>query len=141
MGKREDRKAIIKKIVRTYNIRTQRDLVDYLNKEGCICTQATISRDISDLGLMKAYDGAYVLPEDLNLKKLVVDLVTNVEQAGNLVVIKLMPGAASGVAAALDAAESQYLIGTIAGDDTILAIARTENDAREFSKSILHLKG
>ncbi len=141
MGKREDRKAIIKRIVRSNNVRTQRDLVDLLEKEGCKCTQATISRDVSDLGLLKAYDGTYVLPEDLNLKKLVTDLVKTVERAGNLVVVKLLPGTASGVAAALDAADSQYLMGTVAGDDTILAVARTQKDAEEFVKALSNLKG
>ncbi len=141
MGKREERKAIIKKIVRSHSIKTQRDLVEYLEKEGCKCTQATISRDVSDLGLLKAYDGAYVLPEDLNLKKLVTDLVKTVEHSGSLVVVKLLPGTASGVAAALDATDSQHLMGTVAGDDTILAVARSEKDAKDFAESLANLKG
>lgn len=139
MGKREDRKALIRKIVRTNSVRTQRDLVDYLAAEGCKCTQATISRDVSDMGLLKTQDGTYVLPEDLNLKKLVVDLVNTVEYSGNLVVVKLMPGAASGVAAAMDAADLQYLMGTVAGDDTILCIAYSEEDARLFTESLQNL--
>lgn len=136
MGKREDRKSLIRMIVRTYQVRTQRDLVDYLAAEGCKCTQATISRDVSDMGLLKTQDGVYVLPQDMHLKKLLMELVKSVDRAGNMVVVKVVAGGASVVAEAIDSAELPYLLGTVAGDDTIFCVSRTEDEAKTFVNTI-----
>ena len=111
-------------------MRTQRDFVGRLVEAGYPCTQATVSRDIAVMGLEKMADGVYVLPEDLHLRRMLSELVTEVVAAENLVVVKSMPGGAQGIAAALDAAELENILGTIAGDDTILLIARTAVDAR-----------
>ncbi len=125
-----ERRAAIKRIVRETRVRTQADLVRLLEAERFACTQATVSRDIGDLGLRKGPDGAYVLAEDLHLQRMMDELVTNVASARNLVVVRTSAGAAQGVAAAMDAAELERTLGTIAGDDTILIIAE-DDDAAE----------
>ncbi|MGI6217691.1 MAG: arginine repressor [Coriobacteriales bacterium] len=141
MKKRDERHTVIRQIIRSENIKTQRDLVDRLVARGYQCTQATISRDISEMGLRKSTDGSYVLAEDLNLKRMVQSMVTSIERTGNLVVIKVSPGVASGVAAALDAADLPQVMGTIAGDDTILVIGRTDEMAEEFEGGIRRMHG
>ena len=65
MGKREDRQAAIRDIVRRQQIRTQRGLADQLKQRGFECTQATVSRDIGEIGLLKSAQGFYALPEDM----------------------------------------------------------------------------
>ena len=102
--RRTNRQDAIRDIVRSKSIRTQRVLVDELQAIGFNCTQATISRDIADMGLRKLSEGFYVLAEDLHLQRMVSEFVVSVDGADNLVVIKTQPGTAPGVAAAVDAA-------------------------------------
>lgn len=127
--KRNGRQEAIKWIVRNKAIRTQRDLVEELRAEGFTCTQATASRDIADMGLRKLPEGIYVLAEDLHLQRMVSEFVTGVECANNLVVIHTQPGTAPGVAAAVDAADLTEVMGSVAGNDTVLAIGRNNSSA------------
>ena len=122
MRKRELRQEAIRRIVRSKVVRTQRDLVDALHDDGFTCTQATVSRDIADMGVVKLPEGVYVLSEDVHLQRMVSELVEEVVRAENLVLVKASAGAAPGVAAALDAADLDGILGSIAGDDTILMI-------------------
>lgn len=94
-----------------------------------MCTQATVSRDITEMGLRKLPEGIYVLAEDLHLQRMITELVTNVLSTHNQVLVKASPGTAPGVAAALDAAELDGILGSIAGDDTILVITSDEKHA------------
>ncbi|MDO4798144.1 MAG: ArgR family transcriptional regulator [Coriobacteriales bacterium] len=126
---RNSRQEAIRWIVRNKPIRTQRDLVNELQAEGYSCTQATASRDIADMGLRKLPEGIYVLAEDLHLQRMVAEFVTSVECANNLVVIRTQPGTAPGVAAAVDAADFTEVMGSIAGNDTVLAISRSNGSA------------
>jgi transcriptional regulator of arginine metabolism len=123
MGKRQLRQEAVKRIVRSTAVRTQRDLVELLRAEGFTCTQATVSRDIADMGVEKLPEGVYVLSEDLHLQRMISELVEEIVRADNLVLVKASAGAAPGVAAALDAADLEGVLGSIAGDDTILMIA------------------
>ena len=141
MRGREERQAAIREIVRTESTQTQRDIVERLSACGFNCTQATVSRDIAEMGLCKLPEGVYVLAEDLRLQRMVCDLVTSVEHAGNLVVVKASTGTAQGVAAALDAADLQDVLGSVAGDDTILVLARSEEAAVSFEKMVNRLRG
>lgn len=127
--RRTGRQEAIKEIVRYKAVRTQRDLVVELRSAGFSCTQATVSRDIADMGLRKLSDGVYVLAEDLHLQRMVSEFVTAIEGVSNQVVIKTQPGTAPGVAAAIDAADLPDVIGSIAGNDTVLAISRSEDSA------------
>lgn len=130
--KRNGRHDAIRDIVRNKDVRTQRVLVDELRAMGFDCTQATVSRDIADMGLRKLPEGIYVLAEDLHLQRMVSELVTGVLRTDNLVMIKAQPGTASGIAAAVDAAELPDVLGSLAGNDTILVIAQTAEDGERL---------
>ena len=124
--KRNGRQDAIRDIVRNKDVRTQRVLVDELRAMGFDCTQATVSRDIADMGLRKLPEGIYVLAEDLHLQRMVSELV----------MIKAQPGTASGIAAAVDAAELPDVLGSLAGNDTILVIAQTAEDGERLEALI-----
>ena len=137
--KRNGRQDAIRDIVRNKDVRTQRVLVDELRAMGFDCTQATVSRDIADMGLRKLPEGIYVLAEDLHLQRMVSELVTGVLRTDNLVMIKAQPGTASGrtrKAAAVDAAELPDVLGSLAGNDTILVIAQTAEDGERLEALI-----
>lgn len=134
--KRNGRQDAIRDIVRNKDVRTQRVLVDELRATGFDCTQATVSRDIADMGLRKLPEGIYVLAEDLRLQRMVSELVTGVLRTDNLVMIKAQPGTASGIAAAVDAAELPDVLGSLAGNDTILVIAQTAEDGERLEALI-----
>lgn len=134
--KRNGRQDAIRDIVRNKDVRTQRVLVDELRAMGFDCTQATVSRDIADMGLRKLPEGIYVLTEDLHLQRMVSELVTGVLRTDNLVMIKARPGTASGIAAAVDAAELPDVLGSLAGNDTILVIAQTAEDGERLEALI-----
>ncbi|QWT17308.1 ArgR family transcriptional regulator [Collinsella sp. zg1085] len=130
--RRNDRQEAIRDIVRSNNVRTQRMLVTKLKERNYRCTQATVSRDIADMGLKKLPEGFYVLAEDLHLQRMVSELVVDVVRTGNLVVIQAQPGTASGIAAAIDAAELPDALGSLAGNDTILVVCSTEEHGEHF---------
>lgn len=134
--KRNGRQDAIRDIVRNKDVRTQRVLVDELRAMGFDCTQATVSRDIADMGLRKLPEGIYVLAEDLHLRRMLSELVTGVLRTDNLVMIKAQPGTASGIAAAVDAAELPDVLGSLAGNDTILVIAQTAEDGERLEALI-----
>ena len=134
--KRNGRQDAIRDIVRNKDVRTQRVLVDELRAMGFDCTQATVSRDIADMGLRKLPEGIYVLAEDSHLQRMVSELVTGVLRTDNLVMIKAQPGTASGIAAAVDAAELPDVLGSLAGNDTILVIAQTAEDGERLEALI-----
>jgi len=141
MGKREVRHGLIRSIVRDDKIRTQRQLVDAMAKRGVECTQATVSRDVAELGLRKMSEGVYVLAEDLHLHRMISEVVTAVAHTGNLVLVKASPGTAPGVAAALDRANLAGILGSIAGDDTVLLIAENETAAIRLQDQIFKIRG
>ena len=134
--KRNGRQDAIRDIVRNKDVRTQRVLVDELRAMGFDCTQATVSRDIADMGLRKLPEGIYVLAEDLHLQRMVSELVTGVLRTDNLVMIKAQPGTASGIAAVVDAAELPDVLGSLAGNDTLLVIAQTAEDGERLEALI-----
>lgn len=140
MTKRAVRHDVIRDIIRLGGIKTQRDLVDRLRKEGYDCTQATVSRDIAGMGLAKSRDGYYVLPEDLHLQRMVGELVEGVEVVGNFLVVRTPSGIASGVAVALDAARLKGIAGTLAGDDTIFVMCYSTIEARRVAEVIERLR-
>lgn len=141
MKKRTKRQEVIRTIVRAERVRTQRDLVEHLKERGFSCTQATVSRDVTEMGLKKLPEGVYVLAEDLHLQRMISELVTGVVHTGNLVLVKASPGTAPGVAAALDRAELSDVLGSIAGDDTILIIVQDETAAGTLVDAIKKFRG
>jgi transcriptional regulator of arginine metabolism len=141
MRKRLERQEVIRRIVRRERVRTQRDLVDRLRAFGFVCTQATVSRDITEMGLRKLPEGVYVLAEDLHLQRMISELVLSVVCSEKLVLVKASPGTAPGVAAALDAAGLEEVLGSIAGDDTVLIITKSDADAAALVDSIGKYRG
>lgn len=133
---RADRQQAIKRIVRGGGIRTQNELVAALREHGFEVTQATVSRDISDLDLRKDVAGFYALSEDMKLKALATAAIKETRRAGNQVIVLTEPGSASSVAAALDAAQVDGVLGCIAGDDTILVITSDERAGESFEESV-----
>ena len=129
MNKRQQRQEAIRALVTQHRVFTQQEMTQLLNQAGYDCTQATVSRDIVDLRLEKAAGKFYILPEEVRLRRVAPELVTEVHAAGNLAVVKTRPGGAGGVAEALDKAHLPGVIGSVAGDDTILLVAETPEEA------------
>lgn len=138
--KRNARHEAIREIVRSKRVKTQRELVESLKDRGFTCTQATVSRDIGEMGLHKLPEGIYVLADDLHLQRMVGDLVVSVRRSQQLVLIGTHPGSANAVTTAIDAAELPGVLGSIAGDDTILVVCDGEEAAKTFAGSINRLR-
>ena len=132
-------------------VRSQEQLRQRLFQRGFDVTQATLSRDIKELGLVKrAADGSYqAAPEDdlssppsdaarHTLQRALVDYLAGIQQSQQLLVLRTGPGEAQPLALAIDRARLTDVLGTIAGDDTILVIAR---DARSARTLILQFEG
>ena len=134
MKHRNARQDVIRELVRSESIRTQRDLVDMLKDRGFACTQATVSRDTAEMDLQKLPEGAYVLSEDMHLQKMLSEFVVGATAAENLIVIRCHPGTASAVAFALD-----HVVGTVAGDDTVLMIVDKTEHAADVVRIITQL--
>lgn len=125
------RQRAIRDLVEQRPIRTQQELAAALREHGFRTTQATISRDVAELGLVKAGRGgtqAYALPPRLReadasgeerLRRLLRDMPVEVREAGSLLVLRTLPGSAHPLAAALDRARWPDVAGSIAGDDTV----------------------
>lgn len=133
---RNSRQDAIREIIRGKSIKTQRALVDELKAMGFNCTQATVSRDISDMGLRKLPEGVYVLSEDLHLQRMLSEFVNEVLRAENLLLVKCNPGTASGVAAAIDAAGLAHALGSVSGDDTVLVVVESSGYAIQLQDLI-----
>lgn len=138
--RRNGRQDAIREIIRSMDVRTQRMLVKQLKERDFDCTQATVSRDIADMGLQKLPEGMYVLAEDLHLQRMVSELVVDVQRTENLVIIKAQPGTALGIAAAIDAADLPDVLGSLAGNDTILVITRTAQDGEKIENMVCKLQ-
>ena len=137
------RQAAIIHLITDNEIKTQEELSEMLRIAGFPATQATISRDIKELRLIKVTTqngfSKYATPEKNNtksyytrLKNIFKESVITIERAQNLVVLKTITGMANAAAAAMDAMDVDKVVGTIAGDDTILIILKNNDDAEEF---------
>jgi len=146
------RQEKIVEIISKRNIETQNQLMSALLAEGIKSTQATLSRDIRELHLVKelSEDGCYryvlgakdsVSDFDQRLKKILRESVVDYALAQNIVVIKTLPGLANAACSALDNMEIYNLVGSIAGDDTVFVLCRTETKARNFRDAINTLIG
>lgn len=133
-----ERHSKIVELIGKYDIETQEELAEYLNKAGFRVTQATVSRDIRELKLTKvAVDGGkqkYVVlrktESNLNDKyiRILRDGFVSMDMAMNILVVKTVPGMAMAVAAALDALHFHEIVGCIAGDDAIMCAIRSVDD-------------
>ena len=140
------RHAKILEIIAKNNIETQEELSDCLEREGFHVTQATVSRDIRELKLMKVTGKGghqkYVPPNesgtDMREKyfRIFKDGFVSVDMAQNILVIKTASGMAMAVAAALDAMECHEIVGSIAGDDTVMCAVRTMEDTERLMERL-----
>ena len=141
------RQEKILQLIHDHDIETQEQLLSELREAGFQTTQATISRDIKELHLIKELTGygtyRYAVSErkaSLNvasrLRTIFKEGVISFDLAQNIIVLKTMPGVASAACAAIDGMEITGLVGSLAGDDTAMLVMRTNEDAQEFCNEI-----
>lgn len=136
------RQGQILKLIQTRSIHTQDELAQALKEIGVPATQVTLSRDIRDLRLAKTPEGYRQLgsqPSGPNLAMLASEFLQDIRPAQNLLVLKTSPGHASSVAVALDRESWPEIVGTVAGDDTILVILPDTPTAEEIRTRLLKL--
>jgi transcriptional regulator of arginine metabolism len=150
---RAARHARIVELIRQQPVRSQTELADLLAAEGLQVTQATLSRDLEELRAVKVRGpdggpGAYLIPEDgraplraaehapARLLRLLRELLTGVDASGNITVVRTPPGAAQFLASALDRSGLPDVVGTIAGDDTILVVARAADGGASLANKL-----
>ena len=153
---RAGRQARIVAILSSEAVRSQGELAGLLAAEGIDVTQATLSRDLEELGAVKLRGadggvGVYVVPEDGSpvrgvsggtgrLSRLLSELLVSTDASWNLAVLRTPPGAADYLASAIDRAALPYVVGTIAGDDTIFVAAREPTTGTELAAIFENLK-
>jgi len=142
-----ERQRLIESVVARKRVGTQFELLDALAASGCTVTQATISRDIRELRLEKTHDPfgrpRYVLPHSVRradpneaLASILGQFGRKITSAGNIVVVHSELGAAPPIARALDELDHDRIVGTLAGDDTVLVIAPSERDAKSLAREL-----
>ncbi len=131
---KNQRQHLVAKVLATGTVASQEQLVGLLGEEGCVATQATVSRDLDDLGAIKVRaaggDTVYAIPElpkdqrapDDHLRRALGDWVVEVSHSANLVVLRTPPGTANVVGSALDRSGLAGVLGTVAGDDTLIVV-------------------
>ena len=140
------RQAEILNIIQAVDVETQEQLLDELKARGYSATQATISRDIKELRLVKELSGGgyrYASSErkgladsEVRLRNIFKEGVTSVDLAQNIVVVRTMPGLASAACSALDSMEIPGMVGSLAGDDTGILIMRDNDAAERFNQEV-----
>ena len=146
---KKGRQEKILELITKYEVETQDDLMELLSGEGYAVTQATVSRDIKELKLTKVSTthGTYRYVKNrvnhhegnIKLNHAVVDSITNVDYAANIVVLKTYPGLAMAVASGVDALNLEGVLGCIGGDDTIIIVTRNEDVSISISENIKDL--
>jgi transcriptional regulator of arginine metabolism len=142
-----DRHRLIESVVMRKRVGTQFELIDALAEAGCVVAQATVSRDIRELGLEKTHDPLgrprYYAPRNARrtdpeeaLRSILLQFGRRVTPAGNIVVVLAELGSAPAIARALDELGHERIVGTLAGDDTCLIIAPSERDARTIARDL-----
>jgi transcriptional regulator of arginine metabolism len=153
MSSKVQRQQAIARLIAKHAVTNQPQLVDLLADDGIAATQATVSRDLEDLGAVKVrvpggdtvyaipeYEPARLAPED-QLRRVMGEWVAEVRRSGNLVVLRTPPGCAHVVASALDRSGITGLLGTVAGDDTLLCVADEGDEGDDLSDRLKELAG
>ena len=144
------RHKMIREIIEQKNIETQCQLTEELQKHGFNVTQATISRDIKEIGLVKVASGessfCYNFPPGMvtgnsfdRAKRMLRENMLRLEISNFILVLKTLPGSAQAVAFCLDSLGWKELVGSVAGDDTILLVSRDDDEARKLAESLQEL--
>lgn len=148
---RSARQDLIARLIETQRIPSQRHLLELLEDEGVETTQATLSRDLVDLGARKVRSGGrafYSLgsPEDefaddgpAKLRRVLAELLVGTDWSGNTAVLRTPPGAAQYLASVVDRSDLPDVVGTLAGDDTVFVLAREPADGRRLAERLFHL--
>jgi len=147
---KKNRQEKLLELISRYEIDTQDELIALLREHGYDVTQATVSRDIRELKIAKMTTGKgtyrYVLPKHqpdtasgMRFSSALIDSIINVDHAGNLVVLKTYAGLAQAVAVGIDGMNLQTVLGCVAGDDTIMIVARDEDSAADIDDHIRRL--
>jgi transcriptional regulator of arginine metabolism len=147
------RQHLVIRMIEQHVVHNQMDLVELLAAEGVTATQATVSRDLDDLGAIKVRvpggESAYAIPElpkdqvapEDHLRRVLGDWVVEVASSANLVVLRTPPGSAHVVGSALDRAGLEGILGTVAGDDTLILVADEDIGGREVARQLSDLAG
>ena len=145
------RHAKILEIISEYPVETQDEIISRLKESGYKATQATISRDIREMKLQKVAGSGgkykYAMPRQAEhtlsqkFRNLLIETVEHVEAANNIVVVRTCAGMASGAAAAIDSMGHDDLLGSVAGDDTVIIVMRTNDTAAELVEELLEIVG
>lgn len=141
------RQEKILELISEFEIETQEELIFYLNKYGFEATQATISRDIRELKLTKIVGstGNYRYAASHRESRqnpspkfngVLVDSITKVSYANNIIVLKTFPGLANAIGSGIDSIHSPDILGCVAGDDTVIIVLKNENAAKETSEKL-----
>ena len=148
---KNSRHTRILEIINDHVIETQDDLIEKLRESGYPVTQATVSRDIKQLGLIKTAtkDGGYKYTaprndgagNDTKLRTIMKETIISAQEAQNIVVLKTMPGMATAAATSLDVLMGDDIVGSIAGDDTIFIVVHTNEDAVDFADYVKDVIG
>ena len=153
MSTKVARQAAIARIIGEQAVSSQPLLVELLSGEGIVATQATVSRDLEDLGAVKVRvpggDTVYALPELApqriaphdQLRRVMGEWVAEVKVSANLVIVRTPPGCAHVVASALDRSGLPGVVGTVAGDDTMLVVADEKVGGAELAARLRQLAG
>ena len=144
-----NRQKLILEIIRSQNVQTQEALMQKLRESGYSVTQATVSRDINSLRLIKVPDGSggYKYAESgmksaagtSKFLAMFTENVISVARGQNIVCLKCLTGMAQAVCAALDNVGRENIVGTLAGEDTVFLLCRTEKDAESLTDELQHL--
>ncbi len=153
MSSKVQRQQAIARLIGKHAVTNQPQLVDLLAEDGIAATQATVSRDLDDLGAVKVrvpggdtvyaipeYEPARIAPED-QLRRVMGEWVAEVRSSGNLVILRTPPGCAHVVASALDRSGLPGLLGTVAGDDTLLCVAEAGSGGDVLREHLRELAG
>lgn len=145
------RQKKILEIIEKYDVDTQENLIERLSEVGIEVTQTTVSRDIKDLKLVKGMTGKgtykYILPSVKRennvpvLNSALTESILGIEAAGNIVVIKTFAGMANAVGVCVDTIEHPHIIGSVAGDDTILLVVRDDDTAIMVKEKLRNVFG
>lgn len=148
---KQKRQEKITELIGKYDIGTQEELAEYLGKAGFPATQATVSRDIRELKLVKLTDRRgrprYYVPDSRDTSpgdkyiRVLREGLISLDHAQNILVVKTVSGMAMAVAAALDAMQFSEIVGSIAGDDTVMAAVRTLDDTLAVMDKIQKICG
>jgi transcriptional regulator of arginine metabolism len=140
-------------LMERHSVTSQAQLVELLAADGVVATQATVSRDLEELGAVKVRvpggETVYAIPElarnrlapEDHLRRVLGDWVAEVAHSGNIVVLRTPPGSAHVVGSALDRAALEEIVGTVAGDDTVIVVAAEQAGGAEVARRLSALAG